>query len=239
MNSFTATSTPGIVDGDLLVPVKTTPLGRRSVLLHAAGGGLGPYVGVGLKLSKLGSVYGVRAAGLYPGEWPDETVVAMARRYRALLDQLDGPPDVLFGWSLGGVLAWELAAGYAAAGHHPRVIMIDSPAVATAGDPGALRRWRERVDRFAGPVPDGHDPDLAARTVHAHLAAVTAHEVTAAHGCPTLLMPCAEEDNEAHLARWREVAADLTVRPLPCGHFDALSRPHLATVLDHVREFLR
>ncbi|MFP3992604.1 alpha/beta fold hydrolase, partial [Streptomyces sp. E11-3] len=224
---------------ELLIPLSVTKGPVRSVLLHPAGGGVGPYFPVARQLSRLGPVSALRASGLLPGERPDDSVPEMTRRYLTLLDGLEEPPDLLFGWSLGGVLAWELAAALAVRGQRPRVVMIDSPAVRVPVTPQEAAALRELVRASSGLALSDGDTERVTRTTDAHIKAVRAHEVRPRHDCPTLLMPCTDEDNTPHLARWRSLAADLTVRPLPCGHFDVLTPPHLTAVLGHLSQFLR
>nr|WP_237524415.1 thioesterase domain-containing protein [Streptomyces sp. SID5643] len=211
--------------------------GRCSVLIHPAGGGLGAYTGVGFALRRTGPVFGIRGHGLAEGERPDRTVAAMTDRYSALLRRLPQPPDLLFGWSLGGVLGWELAARMRADGHRPHVVMVDSPSAGIDADPSAVRRWRRRVhDSLA--EESAVAPDRVARTTDAHLDAVLSYRVTQHHDCPTLLLPCADEDNDAHLAAWRAATEDLTVRPLTGDHFTAFDRERLPVLLDHLTAFL-
>ncbi|MGW4276612.1 hypothetical protein ACWEGQ_30680, partial [Streptomyces seoulensis] len=84
----------------------------------------------------------------------------------------------------------------------------------------------------------GVPADRVAATADAHLDAVVSYRAEARHDCPALLMPCADEDNAAHLAAWREVAPNLTVRPLPGDHFTAFDGERLPLVLDHLGSFL-
>lgn len=221
----------------VLMPMSRPKPGRHTVLIHPAGGGLGPYTGVGFALRRTGSVFAIRGYGLAEGEIPDRTVAAMTERYLRLLRELPQPPDVLFGWSLGGVLAWELAARLRTDGHRPRVVMVDSPAAGLDTDPARELRWRERV-RASLTADGGIAPGRVAETAEAHLDAIVSYRVQRHHDCPTLLMPCAGEDNAAHLAAWRRAACDLTVRPLTGDHFTAFDGEHLPALLGHLDAFL-
>jgi thioesterase domain-containing protein len=202
----------------VLVPMGRPRPGRCSVLVHAAGGGVGAYTGVGFALRRSGPVVALRGYGLAPGEEPDRSVAAMTDRYWSLLAELPEP------------LAEE--------GRRPRVVMVDSPAARIDRDPAAARRWRERVHASLAADDSGVPADRVAATADAHLDAVVSYRAEVRHDCPTLLMPCADEDNEEHLAAWREVATHLTVRPLPGDHFTAFDGERLPLLLDHLGAFL-
>ena len=75
------------------------------VMLPGAGGGLTPYLRLASHLGRTHSVYAVRAAGLLPDETPEDTVARMAD---SAVDALGGlAPALVFGWSLGGTVAWD------------------------------------------------------------------------------------------------------------------------------------
>jgi thioesterase domain-containing protein len=65
-----------------------------------------------------------------------ETVAEMARLYQAELLRHVGVPDVIGGWSLGGLVAFELirTLRQGGAGRLPRLFLIDSPPPGGRGD---------------------------------------------------------------------------------------------------------
>ncbi|MGW1175131.1 thioesterase domain-containing protein [Kitasatospora sp. NPDC002543] len=225
-------------DSPLLVPVRRSSGAFRSVLIHPTGGGLSPYLALAGRLARYGPVHGVRAAGLLPGERPGDSVAGMADDYLALLRGLPSAPDLLVGWSLGGVLAWELAARLAGTGQRPpAVVLVDShrQRPARARLPAEVH---EAVAEAARTAPGRTDPDCLRRTTDAHIAAVTGHRVTAPHRGPALLLACAGGRRERQTAEWREIAPDLTVGHLACGHFEVFRPPHQQETLRQIDAFV-
>ncbi len=91
---------------------------RALFLVHPVGGTVACYDGLAAELPEHWSVYGIRASGLVAGESPEVTSLsALASRY---IEQLRGQhasgPYRLAGWSMGGVLAFEMARQLEAAG---------------------------------------------------------------------------------------------------------------------------
>ncbi|MEV3970179.1 alpha/beta fold hydrolase [Streptomyces sp. NPDC050698] len=214
---------------------RTGPL--RTLLLHPSGGGLSQYMSVISHLSRRGPVHGIRAAGLQPGETPDDSVEAMLRRYVPLVRTLPGPPDLLLGWSLGGVLAWELAVESAASGRRPAVVMVDSfaePWSACHTEPGEL--LGRILAQSSSPEPDAKD--RLQRTATAHLQASAVHHASGAYDGPVLLMPCAGGEREAQVTAWAARSPRLVTRDLPCGHFDVFQPGHRRLMTHHLDAFL-
>lgn len=212
----------------LLVSVKrgTGPL---SVVLPPAGGGVGPCLGAAAHLARRGPVQGVRASGLMAGEEPDTAVAAMVERYWAALEPLE-VPSVLFGWSLGGSLAWELALRYAEIGRRPAVVMVDSPAVA---EPVT----EQQRDHLREVIAAGTTDESVRTTTDAHITAASGYQARQCYPGPALLVACRRE-NPAHAAAWRNLAGHLRIAEIDCGHFEVLANPHLTEVLGHLDEFL-
>jgi len=223
----------------LLLPLSRRPHAAQAVLVHPGGGGLGPYTPLALRLARRGGVSGIRASGLFAGERPDSDVDAMARRYLPLLDTLPRRPELLVGWSMGGVLAWELGARLAATGPAPAVVMIDSftsrEEFRSAGQRHAVV---ERIMRSVHARVAPRDQAWAETTAHAHVTASGRHRVTSTHPGPALLMACASPHRRTQVENWTRLSGRLRVRELDCGHFDVFGRKALPAVLTHLDEFL-
>ncbi|WP_051319335.1 non-ribosomal peptide synthetase, partial [Chitinimonas koreensis] len=101
-------------------------------LLHPVGGGVGPYLALAQALPESLGVVAFQAAGLDGEAAPHEAVAAMAAAYLGELLQLqpDGPVR-LAGWSMGGVVAFELARQLEARGRSVEwVALLDAPSPA-------------------------------------------------------------------------------------------------------------
>jgi thioesterase domain-containing protein len=209
----------------------------RTLLIHPSGGGLGQYMAVISHLSRRGPVHGIRGAGLQAGEEPDDSVPVMVDRYLPLLRTLPEVPDLLMGWSLGGVLAWELAVALAGEGRRPGVVMVDSfaePWSACRTDPEEL--LARIVSPFSSPEPGARN--RLERTARAHVRAAAGHHASAHHDGPALLMPCSGGERDAQVAAWTRRSSQLITRDLPCGHFDVFQRTHRRLLVSHLDEFL-
>jgi thioesterase domain-containing protein len=209
-----------------------TPGGPEIVLLPPGGGGVLQYAGLAGALRAHGHVTAIRARGLLAGEQPDTSVSAMIDRYLPLVTTT---PWLLLGWSLGGVLAWEIATRLP---EPPVVIMVDSfPAWGESTPESRAAGARRIVDRMGGGLA-GEQRDRLAHTALAHVEAASRHRVVRPYGGDVLLVACGRERPSDPVLDWGGLAERLRVAVVDCTHHEALTAPHLAQVIDHVEGFL-
>ena len=93
-----------------LVRFGSSPAPRRLYLVHGAGGNVIGFRDVALLLSSEIDVVGVQAAGVEPGQVPDQTMEGMVERYATAI-RTDDPtgPYWIGGYSDGGLIALHLA----------------------------------------------------------------------------------------------------------------------------------
>ncbi|HEU5471320.1 MAG TPA: thioesterase domain-containing protein [Actinophytocola sp.] len=228
-------------------PGRLIPIARRKdrpacVMIPGAGGGLAPYLRLGSYLGQTYNVYAVRAAGLVPDEPPEGSVPAMAEGVLRALEPDGLVPDVVFGWSMGGTVAWEVCATLAERGHRPALVMVDCSPFRLVPDPVRDKGILDVIVGMLGPRPDQRTLDRVTATFHAHSAALAAFESTRGYDGPVLLLVCAGEsdlvDRGAALDRWRSLAPELRVGTLATDHFRVFDPEHLPALSAAVGGFL-
>ncbi len=96
-------------------------------LVHPAGGEILCYRDLARALGDDQPVYGLQALGLVPGETVLDRVDAMAEHYLEAARRIDPDgPRAIGGWSVGGVVAFEMARRQAAAGGEPLLLLLDA-----------------------------------------------------------------------------------------------------------------
>jgi thioesterase domain-containing protein len=106
------------------------PAARRLFLVHAIGGTVHPYAPLATRLAPDFAVYGLQAPGLAPGSAPAASLDAMADAYLAAIRsaQPEGGPYRLSGWSMGGLVAYELARRLEQDGEKvDALVLLDAP----------------------------------------------------------------------------------------------------------------
>jgi len=129
-----------------LVPLQTQGKGRPFFCVHPVGGNVLCYRELAQRFGRERPVYGLQARGFLGEQVPREDLVAMAHEYvEAIRAVQPTGPYLLGGWSMGGLVALEMARRLRELGLQVALVaLIDSPA------PGKLARpdEAERVAWF-------------------------------------------------------------------------------------------
>ncbi|MFB1484992.1 alpha/beta fold hydrolase, partial [Corallococcus sp. RDP092CA] len=144
-----------------LVPLEKGDAGRRPLfLVHPGGGNVLAYPELARLLGPHQPVFGLQARGLQAGHAVAETVEEMATLYLAAIrkEQPEGP-YLLAGWSLGGVIAFEMALQLRAQGQAVGLLGLVDAYVPGVGAP-------------PGDAPK-KDPDASVRVAFAQTVAQT------------------------------------------------------------------
>ncbi len=111
---------------------------RPLFCVHPSTGGIECYMTLATRLAGDQSVYGLRAAARAEGDIGTVDIVALAATYvdavRAV--QPDGPYRLL-GWSVGGVIAFEMACQLVTAGERVELLAILDQGINASADPSA------------------------------------------------------------------------------------------------------
>ncbi|MEU4813018.1 amino acid adenylation domain-containing protein [Nocardia fluminea] len=115
----------------LLRPGAGTPL----FLVHPIGGNVLCYLELSKYLPDGQPLYGLQAAGLETGSTPAESIAEMASNYIAALRRVQpSGPYHLGGWSLGGMVAFEMARQLSEAGHEVGTLTLIDTMTVRHGD---------------------------------------------------------------------------------------------------------
>jgi len=125
-----------------LVPLAAGPAETAEpalFLVHPVGGNVLCYREMASLLGDERPVYGLQSRGLGDGLTPEETIAAMAATYLAAIRRVQPQgPYHLAGWSIGGVIAWEMTQQLSAVGEEVGLLtLIDTmaPGTGSEGEP--------------------------------------------------------------------------------------------------------
>lgn len=149
-----------------LLPLRAEGSRLPLFLAPAVGGSAAPYAPLVQMLDAEQPVYGLESPGLYGAGRPVDQVSELAAIYVGLVRQVrPHGPYLIGGWSLGGVIALDMAVMLRAAGEHIALLVLLDTAVPAALD--QLPDQAEMLDNFVQDVAAIHSappprPDLAA-----------------------------------------------------------------------------
>ncbi|AKQ66004.1 Non-ribosomal peptide synthetase [Myxococcus hansupus] len=174
-----------VTDGLARHRVALQPKGSRTpmFLVHAVGGAVGPYRELAGRMDPSRPIYAFQASGLDGREPPLTQIEALARRYVESLREVQPEgPYVLGGWSLGGVVAFEMARELERQGQRVALLaMLDSFAPdeeAPAREPEEsvlLARMAMDLARMAGAESTLRPEELTGLSDEEQLATVVRH----------------------------------------------------------------
>src|SRR5208282_524220 len=118
-----------------LVAIQPDGTRRPLFLIHPAGGHVFPYVHLANCLGPDQPCYGLQARGLEEGQEPHEQIEEMAAYYINAMRtvQAEGP-YLLGGWSMGGVVAFEMAQQLYAQGQRAALLALLDTRIPTADE---------------------------------------------------------------------------------------------------------
>jgi amino acid adenylation domain-containing protein len=124
-----------------LVKIKSQGNRRPLFFVHAVGGGVFNYVELANRLSQDRPFYAFQSRGLYDGLAPHTSIRDMATDYLAELREAQPQgPYLLGGWSMGGVVAFEMAHQLEKVGEQVELLTMVDSFNPSAGS------WSETID---------------------------------------------------------------------------------------------
>ena len=172
-----------------LVPLRSGGSGPPFYCIHPAGGQVLCYADLARRLSPERPFFGLRQPEEEPKQGPkglqgpqgqesraQENLPALAAHYvQAILATDPREPILLGGWSLGGVIAYEMAQQLAALGYPPALLALidaDAPgpeAARIAADAEDLLSFARALELTRDGVPEAEDPGETLRWIAARL----------------------------------------------------------------------
>jgi thioesterase domain-containing protein len=205
--------------------------------MHPVGGGVSCYEELTRALPFRAAA--IPALSLQDGAPLPSSIEQMAEAYVSILAEEEfDEPLVLAGWSLGGLVAYQMAANLSAQGRAvPLVIMIDSymslddvkPEVVAEAMSLLGGRGRDMPREFSAT-----DPSRLAHVFRANLAAARRYRPPVYHG-RVLLLRAMNPDKPADLlltSSWSQRASQLRVAEIDADHYSILQPPALGRVLE-------
>lgn len=220
---------------------------RRCVVLPGAGGGVQPYLRLASFLGRSHDVYAVAPLGLLAGETPQDDVPAMAGTVLGALDEAFVEPDLVFGWSMGGTLGWEVATALAGRDRRPDLVLVDVWPFRRPSTPQDDGRVEAEIRRGLGPNAAGPVVDRVLAVFRGQVAALARHEASTSYAGRVLLLVCTGDAGKPGyertgsveaLDRWRSLAPDLRVGELAAGHFEVFEPARHPALVTAVADFL-
>jgi thioesterase domain-containing protein len=252
-------------DGRVLVPLRKDGASTPLFCIHGLGGHVAGFLPLAAGLAEPRPVFGLQAQGLAPQEQPHDSVEVMATSYlQAIRKEQPHGPYLLAGWSMGGVIALEVAQQLRAIGQEVALVALldtylssDEFPVEDAGEHSVIR-WlaphlnlsleelkrlplEKQWDRIAEQTQVAKGVGVAeirrlARVCVAHLAAMAAYTPPPYPGRAVLFRTETDEDLDQ---RWQSVCPGLRVEMVTGNHYSMLRKPYAEALADRLDRCLR
>jgi len=210
-------------------------------MLPGGGGGFNPYLRLAAHIGETYNVYVVRAAGLVPGEEHEASVDEMAEAAIEALDAARITPTLVFGWSMGGAIGWEICVRLAGRDQLPDLVLVDASPLPRESTAAGDARLRGLVLGTLGPHAAPTTVDLVRRTFDAQLAALAAYRAQRSYAGRVLMLMCHDDEFPGRAdaaARWSALAPRLESGQLAADHFGVFDPIHLPELTDQLATFL-
>jgi len=230
--------------------VELRPGDRKSPLffVHPVGGNVMCYAQLARHLGPEQSFYGLQSFGLAEDQSPLTDISEMARRYLEALRRVQPEgPYLLGGWSMGGLIAFEMVQQLQRAGQEIALLaLLDSQTPASFGetdinDEALLRYFKSDRNALYGADWDGPDSDQLSRlfqVFRANVHAMMSYEPKRYAGRITFFRASDRRADapEDPIDEWKSLAADgVEVHLAPGTHHTMLKEPAVLVLADWIK----
>jgi thioesterase domain-containing protein len=161
------------------------------------------------------------------------------------VEALDGrSPALVFGWSLGGTVAWEMCVRLADQGVRPDLVIVDSSPFSRPSTVDGDELIRRIIVAGLGPRPDVDTLARVEGTFRAQVRALAAYAARREYPGRVLLLMCAETSADGisgraeAVRRWRSLAPSLRTTNLDATHYAVFEPEHLDQLTGEIGAFL-
>jgi thioesterase domain-containing protein/acyl carrier protein len=250
-------------DGHSLVPLRKDGSAPPLFCIHGLGGHVAVFLPLARGLPTGRPVYGLQGLGLDVGQQPHRRIEEMAAFYLQEIQSVQPHgPYRLAGWSMGGLIALEMAQQLAARGERVALLaMFDTQLSIVhyqklATDEQSVVRWVaplvnlsaselkklpldqqwEQIAEKANLAGGIGVPEIRrlAEVCKAHLAACASYRPQPYQG-PVVLFPA----NQGRAGRrWKSLFPHLRVEPVPGNHYSMLRKPAVEVLIERLGRYL-
>jgi thioesterase domain-containing protein len=262
-----ATVAPAVspIQTQCLAPLQTGGADRPLFCIHGLGGNIAAMIPLARCFVGKRPVYGLLGLGLDPGQRPHDCLEDMASHYlREIREAQPQGPYLLAGWSLGGLIAIEVARQLQAIEQQAALVaMFDTYLSVTdfesqnVTDP-AVFRWiaphlnlsiaeltklplERQWDRIAEQAQKAHGLGIAeifrlAEVCKSHLRAASRYKPQPYDGRVVLFQ--AETSRGRLDSRWKSLCPNMHIEQVPGDHYSMLQKPQVDVLAKQLKRHI-